>query len=155
VTSPEAVVATLAAAPDVIVPMLREMPAARRTRRPAPDAWSAHEHVCHMAAVHPVFFERLDILVNDPEPRIASYLPSDEDEAGAFLDVDLEEALDRFVRDRAALVERLRALSPQQWQRTADHPEYDQYSTLIAFRHLALHDMMHGYHIEEALLARE
>lgn len=153
--TPEAVIAMLASAPEVIVPMVREMPAENCRRRPAPDAWSAHEHFCHLVAVHPVFFERLEIMTKGPSPRITPYLPSDEEEAGALLEVDLVDALDRFVRDRGELISRLRALTPEDWGRTAEHPEYSEYSVLIAFRHLALHDMMHGYHIEEILLSRD
>lgn len=153
--APEAVIATLENAPAIIVPLVREAVPAILKRRPEPDQWSMHEHACHLAAVHPIFFSRLDTLLSDPSPRITPYLPSAEDEAGALLAVDLDGALDRFVQDRRRLVERLKELSPEDWQRYAEHEEYSHYSTLIMFRHLALHDMMHGYHIEELLLNKE
>ncbi len=35
------------------------------------------------------------------------------------------------------------------------HPEYARYSVFIMFRHLALHDLMHAYSIEELLLKRD
>ena len=76
------------------------------------------------------------------------------DEEGALLKVDLEEAMDRFARDRRQLVERLKQLSPEDWRRTAEHAEYSHYSVFIMFRHVALHDMLHAYRIEELLLKR-
>jgi hypothetical protein len=46
-------------------------------------------------------------------------------------------------------------LSAEDWQRTADHGEYTRYSVFIMFRHLAMHDMLHAYRIEELLLKND
>jgi hypothetical protein len=69
--------------------------------------------------------------------------------------MDLNEALERYTRERAHLVEELKDLSAEDWQRTAQHPEYAHYSLFIMFRHLGLHDMLHAYRIEELLLKRD
>jgi hypothetical protein len=53
------------------------------------------------------------------------------------------------------LVSRLRELTPSDWRKTAEHGEYSHYSVFIMFRHLALHDFLHAYRIEELLLKRE
>jgi hypothetical protein len=66
--------------------------------------------------------------------------------------MDLDACLDRFVLDRERLVARLETLSQTEWTRTADHGEYRTYSVFIMFRHLALHDFLHAYRIEELLL---
>ena len=73
----------------------------------------------------------------------------------ALLQVDLDEALQRFERDRALLVGRLRELRPEDWERTAQHEEYNAYSIFIMFRHLVLHDLFHAYRIEELLLRKD
>jgi hypothetical protein len=49
-------------------------------------------------------------------------------------------------------VTRLRALSDADWAPSAKHDEYRAYSVFIMFRHVALHDFLHGYRIEELLL---
>jgi hypothetical protein len=82
-------------------------------------------------------------------------LPSPEEEAGALLDVDLDDALDQYVRERAQLVTRLKGLSPEDWRRTAEHEEYSHYSVSIMFRHLLLHEMLHAYRIEELMLKKD
>jgi hypothetical protein len=69
--------------------------------------------------------------------------------------MDLDEALNRFVRERQQLVERLKGLSAEDWQRTAAHGEYRHYSVFIMFRHLAMHDRLHAYRREELLLQKE
>jgi hypothetical protein len=149
------IVASLERAPAILVPLVREVPEAILKRRPRPGKWSAHEHACHLAAVHPRMLARLDLMLADPSPRIKPYLPHLDEEDGALLKVDLDEAMERFSNDRRQLVERLSTLSPEDWQRTAEHGEYTHYSVFIMFRHLAMHDMFHAYRIEELLLKND
>lgn len=149
------VIDALERAPRVIVPMVREVPEALRKRRPSPAKWSAHEHACHIAAVQPMFFERLALMLDQDRPLIRPYNPEREHPDDALLAADLEDALGRFGRQRAELVARLSTLRPEQWDRGAEHPEYDRYSVFILFRHVVMHDMLHGYRIEELLLKRD
>src|SRR5258708_8367565 len=145
----DAVLAALERAPSIVIPLAREVPPSVVKRRPKPGKWSAHEHACHLATIHPVMSARLDLMLTDPRPRIVPYCPSAQEEEGALLNVDLDEAMERFSDDRRRLVERLNALSAEEWQRTAEHGEYTHYSVFIMFRHLAMHDMFHAYRIEE------
>jgi hypothetical protein len=142
-------------APAIIDPLVREVPRAVLKRRPKPGKWSAHEHACHLATIHPVLSARLDLMLTNSQPHIASYFPSADEEAGALLNVDLDESMERFSKDRRRLVERLNKLSAEDWRRKARHDEYAHYSVFIMFRHLALHDMFHAYRIEELLLKND
>src|SRR6187455_556908 len=150
-----AVVEALERAPGVVVPLVREVPASILKRRPAPRKWSAHEHACHLAAVHPLFFSRLELMLSNPKPIIQPYFPDVDDEDDALMKVDLGEAMGRYARDRRELVGKLRELSEDEWQKTAEHDEYSHYSVFIMFRHLAMHDMLHAYRIEELLLKKD
>jgi hypothetical protein len=147
-----AVIDALARAPEIVVPMVREVPRAVLKRRPAPGRWSAHEHACHLAHVHALFFERLELMLREPAPFIQGYQPGEADADDLLLRMDLDASLDRFVADRARLVARLRTLDEDAWRRSARHSEYREYSVFIMFRHAALHDFLHGYRIEELLL---
>ena len=135
--------------------MIYEMRPELRKRRPAPGMWSAHEHAVHLPAVQPIFMLRLDLILSDPAPRIKSYEPSRDEPGDALLKLDLDAEMDRFERERAAMIERLRTLTPDEWAITAEHDEYSHYSVFIMFRHLALHDLHHAYKIEERLLRKE
>ena len=150
-----AVIDALRRAPEIVVPLVREVPPAILKRRPTPKRWSAHEHACHLAHVHGLFFSRLDQMLREPSPVIQPYLPGDQDDDDLLRNMDLAESMDRFVADRAALVSRLELLAPDNWARTAEHGEYRAYSVFIMFRHLALHDFLHAYRIEELLLRRD
>jgi DinB superfamily len=150
-----AVIAALERAPNVVVPLVREVPSALLKRRPAPNKWSAHEHACHLAVVHRLFVDRLEQILDSPAPVITPYDPGQSDPDDFLLGMDLDDSLRKYVADRGRLVERLRRLSASDWNRTADHGEYSHYSVFIMFRHLALHDFFHAYRIEELLLKRE
>lgn len=153
--STAAIVAALERAPSIVVPLVREVPQALLKRRPAPTKWSAHEHACHLAVVHRLFFDRLEQFLAVPAPIIKPYDPGKNDPDDLLLKMDLDDALRQYVTDRSRLIERLGRLSAADWNRTAEHGEYSHYSVLIMFRHLALHDFFHAYRIEELLLKRE
>jgi hypothetical protein len=153
-TNTEAVIDALARAPDVVVPLVREVTPEVLKRRPAPQRWSAHEHACHLALVHQLFFDRLEQVLASPSPVIAPYDPTLAEADDHLLMMDLDDALASFVADRRRLVTRLRALTPREWSRTAEHGEYSHYSVFIMFRHVALHDFLHAYRIEELLLKK-
>ena len=150
--STAAVLDALRRAPGIVVPLVREMPAAFLKRRPAADKWSVHEHACHLAHVHSIFFDRLDYMLKNPAPVIQPYLPGAQDSPDLLLSMDLDESMQCFVADRQRLVARLENLSADEWARTAAHGEYRVYSVFIMFRHLALHDFLHAYRIEELVL---
>ena len=148
-------IAALENAPGIIIPLIREVPPQYLKRRPSPTKWSAHEHACHLSTADGPFLARLDLMLAAPAPYIRSMLPFPEEEAGALLNVDLDEALDQYMRERTSPVKRLRELSVEDWQRTAEHEEYSHYSVLIMFRHLLTHEMLHAYRIEELLLKKD
>jgi len=152
---PRAVIDALENAPAVIVPLVREVPAAVLKRRPAPGRWSAHEHACHLADVHALFFKRLEQFLREERPRIEPFDPGTQRPDGELLGVELDDALARFAEDRRRLVARLRELPPEVWSREADHEEYARYNLFIMFRHLALHDFLHAYRVEELLLKKD
>lgn len=150
-----AVIEALERAPRIIVPLVREVPVAVLKRRPAPHRWSAHEQACHLAHVHGLFFSRLDQMLREPAPVIRPYDPDVADPDDFLLNMDLDDALQAFVSDRDRLVARLRELTEGEWQVRAEHGEYSHYSVFIMFRHLALHDFLHAYRIEEVLLKKD
>jgi hypothetical protein len=150
----QTLIAALEGAPDIIIGLVREVPSQNLKRRPSPDKWSAHEHACHIAGADTPYLARLELMLSDPSPYISSMVPSPEEEAGSLLNLDLDEALDQYARERARLVKRLKELSAEDWQRTAEHEEYSHYSVLIMFRQLLVHEMLHAYRIEELMLKK-
>src|ERR1051325_4640373 len=100
----QTLIASLEAAPGIIIGLVREVPPQNLKRRPAPNKWSPPEHACHITTGHAEFLARLELMLSDPFPKIKSMQPSPDDEAGALLNVDLDEALSQYVRERALVV---------------------------------------------------
>jgi hypothetical protein len=149
-----ALIVALATVPDVIIPLIREVPLQILKRRPSPAKWSAYEHAIHLSQSDASFRARLDLILSTPQPFIKTIENSPEDEAGAMLDVDLDESLDRYFRERTSLVERLKKLSADEWQKTAEHEAFDHYSVFIMFRHLFNHEMFHAYRSRSCCLKK-
>jgi hypothetical protein len=145
----------LARGPAFVRQVICEVPPELRKRRPAQGVWSAHEHAVHLAAIYPLVVSRLDQMLQHPERPIQDYEPSRDDPDDALLKLDLDTEMDRFARERAALLERLKTLTPNQWAITVEHTGYSHYGVFIMFRHLALHDLYHAYRIEDRLLRKE
>lgn len=139
----------------MIIPLIREVPPEILKRRPSPRTWSAYENAIHLSQSDVAFRARLDLILSTPEPFIETIENSAEDEAGAMLKIDLDESLDRYVLERASLVERLKKLTPDEWQKTAVHEAFDHYSVFIMFRHLFVHEMLHAYRIEQLMLKKD
>lgn len=148
-------ISALETAPGVIIPMIREVPPVILKLRPSQTKWSAYEHAIHLSQTDTPFRTRLDLILSMPEAFIETIENSPEDEAGAMLEIDLDESLERYVRERSSLVERLKKLSLDDWQKTAVHEAFDHYSVFIMFRHLLNHEMLHAYRIEELLLKKD
>src|SRR5215212_394690 len=110
-----AIIDALERAPGIVITLVREVPGGVLKRRPAPRKWSAHEHACHLAHVHQLFFDRLDLMLASPAPVITPYNPGENDADDLLLRMDLDNALRRFAEDRRRLVERLRGLSHEKW----------------------------------------
>src|SRR5258706_8579920 len=106
--TPSNIIAALERAPEILLPLVREVPPALLKRRPSPRKWSAHEHACHLAFVHGLFFERLETILASPAPLITPYDPGQSDSDDLLLGMDLERSLDQYVADRRRLVVRLR-----------------------------------------------
>lgn len=148
-------IASLAAAPEMIIGLVREVPPENLKRRPAPNKWSAHEHACHIASGDAAFLARLELMLSDPHPKIRSMEPSPDEEAGSLLSLDLDETLERYAQERALVVKRLQELSAEDWQQTAEHEAFSHYSVYIMFRHLLIHEMLHAYRIDELMLKKD
>lgn len=153
--NPQTLIAALASAPEIIIGLVREVPPQHLKRRPSPNKWSAHEHACHITTIDPPYLARLELMLSDPLPQITPMSATPEESEGSLLNVDLDEALALYVRERARLVERLQQLSDADWRLTAEHPEFSHYSVRIMFRQLLLHEMQHAYRIEELRLRKD
>ena len=150
--TPSEVITQLARGPETLRALVADVPPADLKRRPRPEKWSAHEHACHLALVEPLWAERLERILVEDVPTIVSYEPDADEPPDRLLGMDLEAALGSYDRGRKALLRRLAALAPAEWERGAVNTAHARYSLFLMCRHAALHDMLHVYRVEESAL---
>ena len=142
--------------PAVLSTFVESIPQERLHLRRGEGFWTIAEHASHLAEVQPMLLERLQRFVHEEHPEFVPYIPgAGEEEPQTPVLMDLGEALDRFGEYRGKQVALLERTDQDVWQRTAIHPEYDQYSFYILVRHILMHDYWHMYRMEELWLTRD
>jgi hypothetical protein len=65
------------------------------------------------------------------------------------------EIIEQFKAMREKQLDLLKNVGPEDWEKMAFHPEYDQYGLLILARHVFMHDHWHLYRMEELWLTKD
>jgi hypothetical protein len=134
--------------------LLRSIPAEALDVKRGEGFWSLHEHAAHLADVQPMALERMRRILTEDVPEFVPFIP-DQEEAEKPPLPPVEEIITRFKGGRKQQLEVLKNASPEDWKRTAVHPEYEQYGLFIFARHVLMHDHWHMYRMEELWLTRD
>ena len=144
--------ARLARMPDEVSAALGERRASALARRPAPEAWSATEIVCHLRDIEAVFTERVRAMLATDEPALPEGGPDDrEARERQYARQDPALALAEFRRRRGESLELLVALPPADWQRGGEHPARGRLTIDMLVAQLAWHDDNHLDQLKRAL----
>jgi len=84
--------------------------------------WSAHEHVFHLLGNEKVFQERIRRCLSEDAPAFERW-DSQAHMRAHTSEPDIGVLAERFMAERAATVELLKALTEDQWFRTATWPD--------------------------------
>lgn len=138
----------LESAPDVLAKLLEEVTGAAWDHRPDPERFTLREVAAHLADWDQVFFGRL-VQTHDADTPVLQGL----DEGQVAIDndythADPSECLARHRANRDKIVGFLRALSPEQWARSANHTELGPITLEAQAALIAFHD---GYHRQQAV----
>jgi len=151
----ESILLTLAAAPDILVDFIAEIPEEGHKVNRIPSKWSIHEHACHLAVAQEMINERFHLFKSTKNPEFKRYQPGDTIADNDLKHLVLQECLDDFVRYRMELVNLLEDYTEKDWKNKATHREYKIFTPHIFMRHVMLHDQLHMYRIEELWLTRD
>lgn len=139
-------IAQLDAQAAAIAALVRSTPAEAAARRPAPDAWSTLEVVCHLYDEEREDFRtRVDYTLHRPGEQVPPIDPEGWVAARHYASRDLHERLAAFLDERARSLEWLRGLRDPAWERPVSHPQLARYG-LTAGDLLAAwvaHDLLH------------
>ena len=115
------------------------------------DGWSVLEIICHLNDYEEFFFTRAQQIVETDQP----YFPPVDHEAlvveNEYARQNFATVLAVYLDRRAAFVNYLRGLSPQQWQRKGFHPSWGEVTLVEHVTNTTLHDVNHIEQIVKAL----
>lgn len=107
--------------------------------------WSLRELVCHLHRIQDVFEARIDAMIGQAHPAIASYEPEGDAEFDRMAERLGGECRSAFLAARQRLAARLERLTPAEWHRAGTHPEFPHYDVHFAVEYLAHHEAHHVY----------
>lgn len=116
-------------------------------RRPPSGAWSAHEHVAHLARHHAVFLDRLRQVAAEESPHLARYRAEDDPEWPAMASLPTDVAIVKLRALRANIVQWVSGLSVAQTMRVGVHPVFGVQSVAEMIEFFLVHEGHHLYMI--------
>lgn len=144
--------ATLAGSPEWVEDRLDRSAAAWIRTRPAPDRWSAHEVVGHLAdADAEVYLPRLETLLREDLPACPDVDLLEPRRLAAYAEAATGDLLERWRTARARLVARLAPLGRREWTRAGVHSRRGPFTLAGMVRGWAEHDLSHRRQLAAAL----
>ncbi|WP_338666988.1 DinB family protein [Pseudodesulfovibrio methanolicus] len=135
--------------------LVRSIPADALDIKRGEGFWTLHEHAAHLADVQPMGLERMRRILTEDVPEFMPFIPAQEEAAEVPPLPSVEKIIADFTAARGQQLKMLKKASPDDWKRTAIHPEYEQYGLFIFVRHILMHDHWHMYRMEELWLTRD
>jgi hypothetical protein len=110
-----------------------------------PGKWSLKEFVCHLLRAQNVFETRVEAVLSQENPSIASYSPDGDGEFEQMVARPVSDSLADFFESRERFLQRLDQLSPAEWHRKGQHPEYPHYDVHFQVEYMVHHEAHHIY----------
>lgn len=119
------------------------------TLRPASGAWSAHEHLAHLARHHDIFLERLHRVASEDKPRFTRYRAEEDPAWPGWSALATDEAIARMKDLRARIIAHVNALSESDARRVGIHPLFGEQSIGDMLEFFLAHE---GHHLYQLML---
>ena len=115
--------------------------------RTVPDKWSLQELVCHLWRVQRLFDDRIETMLTKDDPVLMPYSPDGDSEFDMLVAHAATETRTGFLADRDSFAARLDALSPADWHRRGQHPEFDRFDVHFQVEYMTHHEAHHIYQL--------
>ena len=144
---------TLSATPETLAGLLRDVSEAQAHAAVDGDEnWSIIEILCHLRDSDEIAIQRMAAMRDQDNPPIIGFDQEALASERKYADADLNATLVDFVRFRAAYLDALAALTPEQWERTGQHNEIGEISIVTHCIHKTYHDAIHCAQIARQLI---
>jgi len=140
---------------SILSEFVQSIPDEQLVRKRGDGFWSIAEHVDHLADVQAMLGDRIRRFLEEEQPEFVPFFPDQEEATSEELQIDVDAAIAAFAEKREEQIKLLQAATPADWEKSATHPEYEQYSLVILTRHILMHDHWHMYRMEDLWLTRD
>jgi hypothetical protein len=103
--------------------LVKDVPASKLRKRPAPDKWSVGEILAHLADAEIVIAWRIRSILGAPGTPIQAYDQDAWAAAGNYAKRDPRKSIQQFRAMRDANLAFYKSLSPEQWKYSGMHSE--------------------------------
>ena len=141
--------------PQILEDLISGIPANQLKRKRGKGIWSLYEHVEHLALTQLMLYKRLERFLREEHPEFVPYFPQETAEQVDEEVKPISDILSTYRRWRDKQLRLIEGGDDALWEKTASHPEYEQYGFKILIRHILLHDSFHLYRMEELWLTRD
>jgi len=114
-------------------------------KRTVADKWSLKELLCHLERMQEVFDARIEAMLSRDNPAVAKYEPDDDPEFDKMLAKPGAETLAAFLAHRGHFTDSLEKLSPAEWHRSGQHPQFPNYDVHFQVEYMMHHEAHHIY----------
>jgi hypothetical protein len=107
------------------------------------EEWSVVEVICHLRDSEEASLTRTRLMRDQTNPQLSARDGAKLAIELNYASIPLDSALSAFLKFRAEHIQELSALSPEQWERTGQHPSVGQITIRGQIAHLVAHDAIH------------
>lgn len=116
--------------------------------RPIPGKWSARENLAHIGRFQEVLLERIEAILNQDNPQLASRTPENDPHTAQWMQKPLQTVLQDIEQLRPQLTSKVASLSESDLQRPLVHPAFGAMKLSNLLEHFLVHE---GHHLFVAL----
>lgn len=143
---------TIAVTPEILTGLLRGVDETQaRTAKGGDENWSVIEVLCHLRDAEEIGLGRMQAMRDQDHPLAAGWDQNALAVEKKYAEADLAPALAAFTETRAAYVAALKALTPEQWERTGHNNEIGVITIVAQAIHRTYHDAIHCAQIARQL----
>jgi uncharacterized damage-inducible protein DinB len=137
--------------PDLFAAVIQGASETILSKRPDAKNWSAKEIICHVRDTEEFFLNRLQMILAFDEPKFS---PADAERWVAerqYMRNDAGEAIVAFRQRRKEILQFLKEVKPEQWERACIHAVRGRMTFRDYVNLLAGHDKIHLEQVKRAL----
>ncbi|WP_157761028.1 DinB family protein [Chitinophaga caeni] len=128
-----------------LIDKLENVPASILKTRIVPGKWTVQENLAHLVSYQPVFLERMQLILTQPDPAILPYQADTDPLFAGLIDLPLEEVILEMKKGREQVLNLIGSLSPAEFARKGAHPVYGNLSILGWTEFFILHESHHMF----------